>query len=93
MGLEHRLTRPRRPQTNGRVERWGGRIADILRPHHFKDGEALEKTINRYVWLYDDPLPLPALGARTPFQAMKEADEKDHGSFHKRPYNHTGLDI
>jgi len=51
LGLEHRLTRPRRPQTNGRVERWGGRIADILRPHHFKDGEALEKTIDRYVWL------------------------------------------
>jgi len=74
------------------VERWGGRIADILRTHHFKDGEALEKTIDRYVWLYNDPLPLPALGARSPFQAMKEVDEKDHGLFHKRPYDHPGLD-
>ena len=39
------------------------------------------------------PSPLPALGARPLFQAMKELDEKDHGLFHKRPYNHPGLDI
>jgi len=47
---------------------------------------------DRYVWLYNDPLPLPALGARPPFQAMKEMDEKDHGLFHERPYDHPGLD-
>ena len=51
LGIEHRLTRPRRPQTNGMVERFNGRIADILRTHHSKDGERLEKTIDRYVWL------------------------------------------
>jgi transposase InsO family protein len=36
LGIEHRLTRPRRPQTNGRVERFNGRIADVLRTHHFR---------------------------------------------------------
>lgn len=43
LGIEHRLTRPRRPQTNGMVECFNGRIANILRTHHSKDGESLEK--------------------------------------------------
>jgi transposase InsO family protein len=30
LAIEHRLTRPRTPQTNGMVERFNGRIADIL---------------------------------------------------------------
>jgi transposase InsO family protein len=30
--IEHRLTRPRTPQTNGMVERFNGRIADIVLP-------------------------------------------------------------
>jgi transposase InsO family protein len=41
--IEHRLTRPRTPQTNGMVERFNGRIADILKTHHFMSGEDLNK--------------------------------------------------
>lgn len=37
-GIEHRLTKPRRPQTNGMVERFNGRIADVLRTHRFNSG-------------------------------------------------------
>ncbi|MDT7929246.1 DDE-type integrase/transposase/recombinase, partial [Tepidimonas sp.] len=31
LGIEHRLTRPRRPQTNDMVERFNGRIEEVLR--------------------------------------------------------------
>ncbi|MCI4439962.1 MAG: transposase, partial [Tibeticola sp.] len=55
--IEHRLTRPRRPQTNGMVERFNGRIEEVLRSHHFTSGEDLERTIARYVWLYNHQLP------------------------------------
>ena len=46
--IEHRLTRPRTPKTNGLVERFNGRIADVLKTHRFASGEDLEQTLTRY---------------------------------------------
>jgi transposase InsO family protein len=57
LGIEHRLTRPRRPQTNGMVERFNGRIEEVLRSHHFVSGEDLERILPRYAWLYNHHLP------------------------------------
>jgi transposase InsO family protein len=64
--IEHRLTRPRTPQTNGMVERFNGRIADILKTHHFMSGEDLEQTLLRYAMLYNELLPQTALNSKTP---------------------------
>ena len=47
LGIEHRLTKPRTPRTNGMVERFNGRIEQVLRTHHFKSGEDLETTLLR----------------------------------------------
>ena len=41
------------PQTNGMVERFNGRIEDVLQSHHFRSGEELEASLHRYVWLYN----------------------------------------
>lgn len=35
LGVGHRLTKPRSPQTNGMVERFNGRIAEVLATHLF----------------------------------------------------------
>jgi len=35
LNIEHRLTPPRSPQTNAMVERFNGRIEDMLQSHHF----------------------------------------------------------
>jgi transposase InsO family protein len=48
-------------QTNGMVERFNGRIEDVLQSHRFQSGEDLEQTILRYVHLYNSQLPQSAL--------------------------------
>ncbi|WP_156682291.1 integrase core domain-containing protein, partial [Tepidimonas fonticaldi] len=93
LGIEHRLTRPRRPQTNGMVERFNGRIEEVLRSHHFLSGQDLEQTLLRYAWLYNHHLPQTALDARTPMQAMKDWYRRRSDLFQKRPHNHPGHDI
>ena len=89
LGIEHRLTKVRRPQTNGMVERFNGRIADILRTHHFQSGKELEHTLMRYVDLYNNHLPQANLDCRTPCQVMYECYEKQPQFFSKDVHNRT----
>lgn len=60
-GIEHRLIKPGRPQTNGMVERFNGCISDVLATRRYVSGEDLEQTLKRYFWLYNYPIPQKAL--------------------------------
>ena len=92
LGIEHRLAPPMRPQTNGMVERFNGRIEDVLQSHRFRSGEDLEHTILRYVRLYNGQLPQSVLKGRTPLAALKDWHRDKPELFRKRPYNHPGWD-
>jgi transposase InsO family protein len=92
LGIEHRLTKPRTPKTNGMVERFNGRIADVLKTHRFHSGQDLEQTLMRYVALYNHQLPQSALKSKTPIQAMKDWYASHPDLFLKRPYDHPGCD-
>ena len=93
LGIEHRLTKPRTPRTNGMVERFNGRIADVLKTHRFNSAQDLEQTLMRYVALYNHQLPQSALQSKTPMQAMKQWHQTHPDLFNKRPYDRPGCDI
>ena len=81
LGIEHRLTKPRHPQTNGMVERFNGRLAQVLKSHRY-----------RFVWLYNEHLPQRALDLNTPIQALKKWQATHPNLFAKRVVNHPGPD-
>ena len=72
------------------VERFNGRISDILKTHHFQSGEDLRATLHRYAALYNHQLPQAAPGGKTPLQAMK-AWFKSNPEL-RRPYDRLGWD-
>ena len=90
LSIEHRLTKPHTPKTNGMVERFNGRIADVLKTHRFTSGEDLEQTLMRYVALYNHQLPQSALKSKTPIKTMKDWYASHPHLFVKRPYDHPG---
>lgn len=92
LGIEHRLTKPRTPKTNGMVERFNGRISDVLATHRFIDSQDLQQTLHRYVALYNHHLPQAALKSKTPIQTMKDWYDSHSHLFNKRPYDRPGCD-
>jgi hypothetical protein len=92
LGIEHRLTPPKSPQTNGMVERFNGRAADVLKTNRFHSALDLEQTLMRYLALYNTQLPQSVLGSRTPMQAMKDWHKSNPHLFVKSPRNLPGRD-
>ncbi len=79
------------PQTDGMVERFNGRIEDVLQSHRFRSGEDLEQTILRHVRLYNGQLPQSVLVGRTPIDALKDWHRRKPELFRKQPYNQFTL--
>jgi len=86
--IEHRLITPRRPQTNGMVERFNGRIAAILNSAHFDSEKDLAMTMKNYEALYNYHIPQQNIGSRTPIEAMREWHRKKPKLF-KKPIPNT----
>lgn len=66
--IEHRMIKPGRPQTNGMVERFNGRISDVLATRRYTSSEDLEQTLKRYMWLYNHYIPQKALHHQSPLR-------------------------
>ena len=92
LGIDHPLTRPKRRQTNGMVERFNGRISEVLATHHFDSRVTLEQTLKRYVHLYNQHLPKKAVGHIAPTDAMNSWHAERPDLFHRKPRNSSSSD-
>jgi IS30 family transposase len=88
-GIEHRLIKPRHPQTNGMVERFNGRIGEVLATRRFDSSKSLEATLKRYVEMYNYQIPQRRLGHIAPVQALKDWQKKRPELFNK-PVSNPG---
>ncbi len=78
LGIEHRLTQPYSPQTNGLVERFNGRITEILRKNHFYTYKQLKETLEKYLICYNYRNKQRVLNNRSPSEMVLEW-------YHKNP--------
>jgi len=67
MRIKHRYTKPYRPQTNGKIERfWKTLNDDFLEDACYEDKEDLEKELLKYLIYYNEHRPHQALEGKCP---------------------------
>jgi transposase InsO family protein len=73
LGVKHARTRPYRPQTNGKVERWIRTVlAECLYLEVFSSSNHRRRALVRFVAWYNETRPHLGIGGRTPRQRLKE---------------------
>jgi hypothetical protein len=74
------------------VERFNGRIAEILQTYHFDSTQDWATTLLRSTDLYNHHVHQRALNHRTPVEALKQWQSTHPDLFRKTVYHLTGLD-
>jgi len=71
LGISHRYTRPYRPQTNGKVERfWRSIEAELLRETIYPTQDALAEELVHYSIYYNHIRKHYGIARKTPYQAL-----------------------
>ena len=71
MGITHRYTRPYRPQTNGKVERfWRTLNEDLINGAYFESIDDFEKELMEYLLYYNQERPHQGMKGKTPVEQL-----------------------
>lgn len=73
MGIKHRYTRPYRPQTNGKIERfWKTIESDLLENMVFDSLEHLQDELGQYIYYYNYERPHQGINGDNPVSFLKK---------------------
>jgi transposase InsO family protein len=73
LGIGHARTRPYRPRTNGKAERWiRSVLSECLYLEVFASSAERRLALERYIGYYNDVRPHLGIGGRTPRQRLRE---------------------
>jgi hypothetical protein len=92
LGIEHRLIPPRTPQMNGMVERFNGRISELVKQTRFASAAELASTLRDYLIVYNHHIPQKALDFKSPVDSMKMWQKKSPELFRKNVYKQAEPD-
>jgi transposase InsO family protein len=95
LDIEHRLTKPRHPWTNGQVERMNRTIKDAtVKRFHYATHDQLRTHLAEFVAAYNFARRLKTLRGLTPYEAICKAWTDDPQRFTLNPLHQMpGLNI
>ncbi|MBN8708079.1 MAG: IS481 family transposase [Verrucomicrobia bacterium] len=84
--IDHRLTKPNHPWTNGQVERMNRTIKEAtVRTYHYDDHSQLRQHLSAFLDAYNFAKRLKTLAGLTPFQFISSCFQKEPDRFISNP--------
>ena len=89
-GIEHRLTKPNHPWTNGQVERMNRTIKDAtVKRYHYDSHDQLRQHLQLFIDAYNHGRRLKTLRGLTPYEYVARIWTEDPVRFKTNPYRHS----
>ena len=89
-GIEHRLTKPNHPWTNGQVERMNRAIKDATdKRYHYDSLDQLRQHLQIFIYAYNHGRRLKTLRGLTPYEYVVRISTGDPILFKIDPYRST----
>jgi hypothetical protein len=88
--IDHRLTKPKHPWTNGQVERMNRTLKEAtVRRYHYDSHDQLQKHLAAFLAAYNFAKRLKTLRGLTPYEHICKCWTQNPDQFRLNPFHHT----